>query len=54
MKCVICKKTHVITFTCKCEKVLCLKHRLPEDHKCDQEQPLFKVETFIKDKIIKI
>jgi hypothetical protein len=54
MKCFVCKKKTIIVFTCKCEKVVCLKHRLPEEHKCEQEQSLFKVETFIKDKIIKI
>ena len=54
MKCFVCKKNHVIVFTCKCGKIVCVKHRMQEDHECVQEQELFKVESYSKDKIIKI
>jgi predicted nucleic acid binding AN1-type Zn finger protein len=53
MKCFVCKKKVVIVVTCKCDKHLCLKHRMPEDHTCI-EPVLFKIETIIKDKVIKI
>lgn len=55
MKCSICKKLSVIMFTCKCEKNVCLKHRMPEDHKCCVVNELFIVEAAVlKDKVIKI
>jgi hypothetical protein len=53
MKCFVCKKTHIIVFTCKCGKIVCLKHRMQEEHTCIQPE-LFKVESYSKDKIIKI
>jgi len=28
-----CRKTH-FTITCKCQKVLCIEHRDPNDHRC--------------------
>ena len=34
MKCFQCKKNTVIVITCKCEKVFCVKHQLPEKHEC--------------------
>ncbi len=35
-KCTFCsKKIGIVnTFTCKCEKVYCNLHRMPENHKC--------------------
>jgi len=28
-----CRKTHFV-IKCKCEKILCISHRDPDDHKC--------------------
>lgn len=34
-KCFFCeKKVGVLGFTCKCSKVFCSIHRLPEQHEC--------------------
>ncbi len=36
LKCHICnKKLGFNSFSCKCDKVFCSKHRYPETHKCD-------------------
>jgi predicted nucleic acid binding AN1-type Zn finger protein len=32
--CEYCKKFASLTFTCKCSKIFCTKHRMPEIHKC--------------------
>ena len=40
----LCKKKCVIHFKCKCCKVYCIKHQLPEKHKCDHKEELFKIE----------
>jgi predicted nucleic acid binding AN1-type Zn finger protein len=32
--CEYCKKFSAITFTCKCNKIFCTKHRMPEIHTC--------------------
>lgn len=34
MKCACCKKKSVVEFKCSCEKVFCVKCRLPEAHAC--------------------
>lgn len=28
------KKINLMSFTCKCEKVFCTEHRMPEEHQC--------------------
>ena len=28
------KKITLLSFTCKCEKVFCTEHRMPEEHQC--------------------
>lgn len=28
------KKINLLSFTCKCEKVFCTEHRMPEEHQC--------------------
>lgn len=34
-KCSFCKKRiNLLEFDCKCSKIFCLKHRLPESHNC--------------------
>ena len=33
-KCYTCNKTSIITFTCECKKVFCIKHIKIEEHKC--------------------
>ena len=34
MNCAHCKKKVIIEITCSCKNVYCMKHRMPEDHKC--------------------
>lgn len=35
MNCYICNKNiDLLNFKCKCEKNFCIKHYLPEKHKC--------------------
>jgi len=34
MSCFYCKKETIMLFNCKCEYSFCLKHRLPESHRC--------------------
>jgi len=36
-----CKKKCIIYFKCKCCKVFCIKHQLPENHKCEYKEELF-------------
>lgn len=33
-KCQECKRKHMINFKCRCGKILCVKHKNSEDHKC--------------------
>ena len=34
-RCHVCKKkTRLMSFTCRCNLHLCIKHRYPEDHDC--------------------
>lgn len=33
-RCEKCKKKILMTFTCSCEHVFCIKCRMPEDHMC--------------------
>lgn len=35
MKCSKCKKNALVHAKCKCEKIFCLKCRMPEDHSCE-------------------
>lgn len=34
MRCATCNKKTLMTFECKCNKIFCNKHRMPEDHDC--------------------
>lgn len=53
MKCVKCTQKTIL-FTCKCNKMVCIKHRMPDQHVCVTPE-LFKVpEIILKDKIQKI
>lgn len=52
IRCEICKKKCVIHFKCKCCKVYCIKHQLPEKHECEYKEELFKIE--ICEPLIKI
>jgi len=36
-KCQICSKKSLITVTCKCGKILCLKHRDATFHRCTHD-----------------
>ena len=40
-KVIDCKKKCIIYFECKCCKVFCIKHQLPENHKCEYKEELF-------------
>ena len=44
LRCEICKKKCIIHFKCKCSKVHCIKHQLPENHECEYKVDLFKIE----------
>ena len=44
LRCEVCKKKCIIHFKCKCSKVHCIKHQLPENHKCDHKEELFVIE----------
>ena len=35
MSCSRCNKTTIMLFECRCSKTFCMKHKLPEKHKCD-------------------
>jgi hypothetical protein len=39
-----CKKKCIIYFKCKCCKVYCIKHQLPEKHNCEHKEELFVLE----------
>lgn len=41
IRCNYCKKKCIIYFECKCCKVFCIKHQLPENHKCEYKEELF-------------
>ncbi len=34
MNCAYCKKKVMLTITCSCKNIFCIKHRMPEDHEC--------------------
>lgn len=39
MKCEICKKHIICLYNCKnCEKTLCMRCRMPEDHACSGQK----------------
>jgi hypothetical protein len=38
-----CKKKTFILLECKCGKKYCIKHRTPEDHKCNHNYDLFQL-----------
>jgi len=48
----LCKKKCVIHFKCKCCKIYCIKHYLPEKHKCEYKEELFQLE--IQQPLLKI
>jgi len=54
MKCVHCNKKTTLLVTCKCGKLLCLKHRFSDKHICSYVDELFKIEKIVKEKIIQI
>ena len=31
------KKLNLVPYTCRCEKMFCSKHRLPETHNCNYD-----------------
>ena len=34
-KCIVCKKRYITNMKCqKCDKIVCIAHRYPEDHMC--------------------
>ena len=43
-----CKKKCIIHFKCKCCKIFCIKHQLPEKHECEHKEELFvlDIQTF--------
>lgn len=45
LHCELCKKKFVIHFKCKCCKIFCIKHQLPEKHECDYKDELFVIEV---------
>jgi predicted nucleic acid binding AN1-type Zn finger protein len=47
LRCEECKKKMVIHFTCKCCKIYCVKHQLPETHKCEYKEELFQLLTIL-------
>lgn len=52
--CEHCKKKCIIQIKCKCEKIFCLKHRLPEIHKCSYKEDLFIIDIIPISKKINI
>ena len=62
IRCVECKKSVGLQgFKCKCERVFCNKHRMPEEHSCsydfkqDHKEKLIKENPIIvPDKLLKI
>lgn len=57
-KCSCCNKKSHLLFKCKCEKMYCTSHILPEKHKCTNmkkhSEESFKInkDTLLKNKII--
>ena len=45
LRCELCKKKCIIYFKCKCSKVYCIKHQLPEKHECHYKEELFVIEV---------
>lgn len=43
-RCELCNKKCLIEFKCKCCKIYCIKHQLPEKHKCEYKEELFTIE----------
>jgi predicted nucleic acid binding AN1-type Zn finger protein len=41
--CEECNKKVIMFFACKCTKTFCIKHLLPEIHKCEFKEELFKL-----------
>lgn len=42
-KCHLCeKKVGLLAFDCKCGKVFCSRHRLPENHDCSFDHKTFE------------
>ena len=39
----LCRKKSLIHFKCKCYKIYCIKHQLPENHKCEYKEDIFKI-----------
>lgn len=48
LKCTLCKvkinAVDVIISSCKCEKKYCLKHRMPESHKCEKLENIKEIQ----------
>ena len=44
-KCFHCKKRSFILIDCKCEQSFCVKHQLPEKHKCSYVYEKHLIET---------
>lgn len=44
ISCEQCKKKCIIHIICKCNKLFCIKHRLPETHKCSYKEDMFILE----------
>jgi len=40
----LCRKKSLIHFKCKCCKIYCIKHQLPEKHECQKKQELFVID----------
>ena len=34
-RCSVCRKKTTFVIKCKCEKIVCIQHRYPEDHACN-------------------
>lgn len=43
LRCELCNKKCIIHFKCKCCKVYCIKHQLPEKHECSYKEELFAI-----------
>lgn len=53
-RCYFCKKkTGLINFTCKCEKIFCSKCKNPEDHNCDFDYKEYQKQLLQK-KLVKV
>lgn len=51
LKCSICSKkiSHGMEFICRCNKLVCMKHRLPETHDCSFDYKMFGKEILKKE-----